>query len=228
MQPVMRCIILCLGIMVQALSVQAQEKNTTWSEEELQELFGYCGKPALIQELKISAETADKIGQLFQWSRYQLQKIAANTNDTFATAGEVEEAFLKKCKAFSLSGDQLKALSAIRAQAGSVDACPLAALYHKPAYDTIPQPRMIQLVKTKFRKTLMDQLEVNGKQADMIIEAEVWEQKESQSIAQLAANDFNRVRKTVQLHRDKDRKYAFIGLTDVQKQRAIAFFREKL
>jgi hypothetical protein len=78
--------------------------------------------------------------------------------------------------------------------------------------------------KKKYRKPLMDQLVVNGRQADMLIEAEAWKLKESLVIEAIPANNFNRIRKTVILNNELDRKYKQIDLTDQQKNGALTFF----
>ena len=96
---------LCV-MLLSVVTVQAQE----WTPEQQVELFGYCEKPALIKQLKISEAIADRIGQIHHWARLTKIKIEANASDTFATAGEVEEEVVKKYKALSLSGDQVKAL----------------------------------------------------------------------------------------------------------------------
>jgi hypothetical protein len=207
-------------------SLLAQENtNVQWTSEQQLELFGYCEKPFLIKQLKLSPETADKIGQIHFWARWQEQKIANNTNDTFATAGEIEEAVVKKYKTLSLSGDQLKSLIE-RRKNGANDPCEVLTIKPNPSYDTLTKEKLTQLYKTKYRRALMDQLEVNGKQADMLIDAEVWRQKELFTVAAIPVTDFNRIRKAVELFNEREKKYRFIGLTDQQKEGALAFFRK--
>lgn len=202
----------------------AQHTATEWSPEQQVELFGYCEKPFLIKQLKISEANADKIGQINNWARLTKIKIQANASDTFATDGEVEEAVIKKYKALGLSGDQLKTLTDRRKQSLS-EPCALITLTVNKTYDTIAKPQLQLLFRNKFRRTLMDKLEVNGKQADMLIEAEVWKQKEAIDIAKIPETDFNRIRKTVAMYTELERKYGFIGITEQQKEGAKAIFK---
>lgn len=202
----------------------AQNTVTEWTPEQQVELFGFCEKPFLIKQLKISEANADKIGQINNWARLTKIKIQANASDTFATDGEVEEAMIKKYKALGLSGDQLKTLTDRRKQSLS-EPCALITLTVNKTYDTIAKPQLQLLFRNKFRRTLMDKLEVNGKQADMLIEAEVWKQKEALEIVKIPETDFNRIRKTVTLYTELERKYGFIGITEQQKEGAKAIFK---
>lgn len=202
----------------------AQNTVTEWTPEQQVELFGFCEKPFLIKQLKISEANADKIGQINNWARLTKIKIQANASDTFATDGEVEEAMIKKYKALGLSGDQLKTLTDRRKQSLS-EPCALITLTVNKTYDTIAKPQLQVLFRNKFRRTLMDKLEVNGKQADMLIEAEVWKQKEALEIVKIPETDFNRIRKTVTLYTELERKYGFIGITEQQKEGAKAIFK---
>lgn len=211
-----------LLMFVQTLSAQTNE--SAWTPEQQVELFGYCEKPYLIKQLKISEANADKIGQINHWARLTKIQIQKNANDTFATDGEVEEAVVKKYKALGLSGDQLKNLTEKRKQNLS-EPCPLITLTVNKNYDTIAKPQLQLMFRTKFRKTLMDKLEVNGKQADMLIEAEVWKQKEALEIAKIPETDFNRIRKAVTMYNDLERKYGFIGITEQQKEGAKGIFK---
>ena len=211
---------LCV-MLLSAVSIQAQE----WTPEQQVELFGYCEKPALIKQLKISEAVADRIGQIHHWARLTKIKIEANASDTFATAGEVEEEVVKKYKALSLSGDQVKALVERRKKSLS-EPCEVITLVVNRNYDTIAKPQLQLQFRNKFRRTLMDKLEVNGKQADMLIEAEVWKQKEALEIAKIPETDFERIRKTVGLYKELERKYGFIGITDQQKEGAKAIFKQ--
>jgi len=211
---------LCV-MLLSVITVQAQE----WTPEQQVELFGYCEKPALIKQLKISEAIADRIGQIHHWARLTKIKIEANASDTFATAGEVEEEVVKKYKALSLSGDQVKALVERRKKSLS-EPCEVITLVVNRNYDTIAKPQLQLQFRNKFRKTLMDKLEVNGKQADMLIEAEVWKQKEALEIAKIPETDFERIRKTVGLYKELERKYGFIGITEQQKEGAKAIFKQ--
>lgn len=210
---------LCV-LLLSVVTVQAQE----WTPEQQVELFGYCEKPALIKQLKISEAIADRIGQIHHWARLTKIKIEANASDTFATAGEVEEEVVKKYKSLSLSGDQVKALVERRKKSLS-EPCEVITLTVNRNYDTITKPQLQLQFRNKFRRTLMDKLEVNGKQADMLIEAEVWKQKEALEVAKIPETDFERIRKTVGMYKELERKYAFIGLTDQQKEGAKTIFK---
>ena len=209
-------------MVLSASTLQAQE----WTPEQQVELFGYCEKPALIKQLKISEAVADRIGQIHHWARLTKIKIEANASDTFATAGEVEEEVVKKYKSLSLSGDQVKALIERRKQS-LTEPCAVITLTVNRNYDTIAKPQLQLQFRTKFRKTLMDKLEVNGKQADMLIEAEVWKQKEALEVAKIPETDFERIRKTVGLYKELERKYGFIGITEQQKEAAKAIFKNQ-
>lgn len=211
---------LCV-MFLSAIKTQAQE----WTPEQQVELFGYCEKPALIKQLKISEAIADRIGQIHHWARLTKIKIEANASDTFATAGEVEEEVVKKYKALSLSGDQVKALVE-RRKKSLTEPCEVITLVVNRNYDTIAKPQLQLQFRNKFRRTLMDKLEVNGKQADMLIEAEVWKQKEALEIAKIPETDFERIRKTVGLYKELERKYGFIGITEQQKEGAKAIFKQ--
>lgn len=211
---------LCI-MLVSATTVEAQE----WTPEQEVELFGYCEKPALIKQLKISEAIADRIGQIHHWARLTKIKIEANASDTFATAGEVEEEVVKKYKALSLSGDQVKALVE-RRKKSLTEPCEVITLVVNRNYDTIAKPQLQLQFRNKFRRTLMDKLEVNGKQADMLIEAEVWKHKEALEIAKIPETDFERIRKTVGLYKELERKYGFIGITEQQKEGAKAIFKQ--
>ncbi|MBW0161812.1 MAG: hypothetical protein HYI21_00430 [Sediminibacterium sp. Gen4] len=211
---------LCV-MLLSVVTVQAQE----WTPEQQVELFGYCEKPALIKQLKISEAIADRIGQIHHWARLTKIKIEANASDTFATAGEVEEEVVKKYKSLSLSGDQVKALVERRKKSLS-EPCEVITLVVNRNYDTIAKPQLQLQFRNKFRRTLMDKLEVNGKQADMLIEAEVWKQKEALEIAKIPETDFERIRKTVGLYKELERKYGFIGITEQQKEGAKAIFKQ--
>lgn len=208
------------------ISVTAFSQNTVieWSPEQQAELFGYCEKPFLIKQLKISEANADKIGQINNWARLTKIKIQANASDTFATDGEVEEAVIKKYKALGLSGDQFKTLTDRRKQSLS-EPCALITVTANKTYDTIAKPQLQLLFRNKFRRTLMDKLEVNGKQADMLIEAEVWKQKEALEIVKIPETNFDRIRKAVTMYNDLEKKYGFIGITEQQKEGAKAIFK---
>ena len=204
----------------------AQESLVSRSPEEQKELFGYCEKTGLMKQLKISAETADKIGQINYWATVNKLKIEANTNDTFATPNEVEEEVIKKYKALRLSGDQLKGLLDKRGSSGSMEPCAIITLTFNRLYDTLSKPQMLQLYKTRYRKPLIDKAGINGRQADMMFEVEVWKQKEALNIAAIPFADFSRIRKTVEMYNERERRYRVIGLTDQQIETAIDFFTQ--
>lgn len=193
-----------------------------WTPEEQLELFGYCEKGLLMKELGISEETANKIGQINYWATLQKLKIEANTNDTFVTANEVNQEVLKKYKALSITGEKAKGLISRMNAAG----CAITQLNFNKNYDTINKVQLVAAYKTKFRKKIIDQLGVNGRQADLIIDAEAWKQKESLIIAQIPESDFNRIRKAVQLNKEYDKKLISIDLTEQQRIQAVEFFTQ--
>jgi hypothetical protein len=217
-----------LSIVLIPFFLDAQVATTNWSAEEQRELYGYCQKPGLMQQFNVSAETADKIGNIQYWASIQKMKIEANTNDTFATASEVDAAALKKLSSLSLSSSLLKELANQLKLGEYSKGCALTTLFVNHAYDTLTKEQFVLAYKKKFRKPIMDQLVVNGRQADMLIEAEGWKQKESLIISAIPENDFNRIRKTVTMNNELERKYKMIDLTDQQKNNAILFFSKNL
>jgi hypothetical protein len=206
----------------------AQNNATVWSAEEQRELFNYCEKRALIEQQRVASDKVDAIGQIQYWAILQKQKIQDNTNDTFSTAKEVDESVIKKYKALGLSGDQLKYLSDKLNTGEAYAPCSLITLNYNPAYDTMVKPQMIQFIKTKFRKQLVDKIPVNGRQADQLIDAEVWRYKEAQIISIIPTSDFNRIRKTAEMNYMMERKYKLMDITDQQKDASIAFFKQNL
>jgi hypothetical protein len=217
-----------LSIVLIPFFLDAQVATSIWSAEEQRELYGYCQKPGLMQQFNVSAETADKIGNIQYWASIQKLKIEANTNDTFATASEVDAAALKKLSSLSLSSSLLKELANQLKLGEYSKGCALTTLFVNHAYDTLTKEQFVLAYKKKFRKPIMDQLVVNGRQADMLIEAEGWKQKESLIISAIPENDFNRIRKTVTMNNELERKYKMIDLTDQQKNNAILFFSKNL
>lgn len=199
---------------------QLPAQTHQWTPEEQLELFGYCEKGLLMKELGISEETANKIGQINYWATLQKLKIEANTNDTFVTANEVNQEVLKKYKALSITGDRAKGLITRMNAPG----CAITELSYLKQYDTLTKAQLVTVYKTKFRKKIMDQLGVNGRQADMIIDAEAWKQKEAFTVAQIPTTDFNRIRKTVQLNNEFSKKLVQIDLTEAQKVQVVTFF----
>lgn len=217
-----------LSIVLIPFFLDAQVATSIWSAEEQRELYGYCQKPGLMQQFNVSAETADKIGNIQYWASIQKMKIEANTNDTFATASEVDAAALKKLSSLSLSSSLLKELANQLKLGEYSKGCALTTLFVNHAYDTLTKEQFVLAYKKKFRKPIMDQLVVNGRQADMLIEAEGWKQKESLIISAIPENDFNRIRKTVIMNNELERKYKQVDLTDQQKNNAILFFSKNL
>lgn len=199
---------------------QLPAQTHQWTPEEQLELFGYCEKGLLMKELGISEETANKIGLINYWATLQKLKIEANTNDTFVTANEVNQEVLKKYKALSITGDRAKGLITRMNATG----CAITELSYLKQYDTLTKAQLVIVYKTKFRKKIMDQLGVNGRQADMIIDAEAWKQKEAFTVAQIPTTDFNRIRKTVQLNNEFSKKLVQIDLTEAQKEQVVTFF----
>lgn len=220
---------LWLGIfLLIACSAQAQE-TVTRTPEEQRELFNYCDKGYLVNTMKISPETADKVGDLFLWQTQQSKTIEANTNETFATAGELQQEVNKRLKKIGLSDDQVKTLVEYkRTQVSTAEPCAAVALSVNHVYDTLTPQRALQLMKAKYRKILITKLGEtgNGKMADMVMEAEVWKQKESLVIAAIPVSDFNRVRRTVSMYKERDNKYRAAGLDATQVAAVLEFFRE--
>ncbi len=226
--PFLSILICCIIVNSIPYHIIAQEKNTIWTAEEQRELFNYCEKQALIEQQHVALDKVDAIGQIQYWAILQKQKIQDNTNDTFSTAREVDESVIKKYKALGLSSDQLKYLSNKLTTGEAYAPCALITLNFNPAYDTIGKLQMLQFFKTKYRKLLVDKIPLNGRQADQLIDAEVWRQKESQTISKISTSDFNRIRKTVEMNRMMERKYKLMDITDQQKEASIAFFKQNL
>ncbi len=207
-------------------SAQAQDKPSNWTPEEQKELFGYCEKRVLINDVKIPEDKADKIGQLNYWATLQKIKVQENTNDTFATANEVEAELMKKYRALALSNDQLKTLIDRRKLNSNSETCPLVTLSFNPIYDTAQKAQLLLSFKAKYRKDLITKVGVNGRQADQLIDAEVWKQKEACVISKIPETDFNRIRKTVEMYNMMERKYKLVDMTDQQKAAAIEFLKQ--
>jgi hypothetical protein len=218
-------LIACLFSFLPVAGLLAQDAIVR-SPEELKELFGFCDKPQLIKRLKISPETADKIGEVDYWGLQQKLGVAANTNATYATPNEVQADMVKKYKAF-LSADQLRDLLAFqKSQEGSPEPCPVTVLKFNHAFDTLTPARALILYKTPYRKMLIDKIGINGRQADGVFEVEVWKQKEALTINAIPSSNFDRIRKTVAMYNERDRRYKVIGLTEEQVPAAIQFFEE--
>lgn len=207
-------------------SVHAQDQPTGWAPVEQKELFGYCEKRFLINDLKIPEDKADKIGEIDYWATLQKIKVQENTNDTFATANEVEAEVMKKFKSLSLSTDQLKTLVDRRKAGRFSEPCELVTLTYNPIYDTAQKATLLLSFKAKYRKDLISKAGVNGRQADQLLDAEVWKQKEANTIAKIPATDFNRIRKTVEMHNMLERKYKLVDMTDQQKAAALELLKQ--
>lgn len=217
--------LICLLLSSLNVTVRAQETAIKRSSEEIKELFGYCDKPALIRELKITAEIADKIGEIDHWARQQQASIDANTNEVYATRGELMQEVSKRYKALGLAADQVKSLSeAKRIFEISTRACLVTELHPNHLFDTLIAARALQLYKTKYRKQVIDKLGVNGRQADMLLEIEVWKQKEAVSIAAIPESDFNRIRKTVAMYAERQRRWKVVGIGEEQFETMAQFF----
>ncbi len=215
---------LCIGFF--ATYALAQDAAPVRTPEELKELFGFCEKPILIFKFKLSQEQADKVGELDYWIRIQQKSIDANTNEVFATTGELMQEVTKKYKAF-LSSDQAKSISDYKkAHANDPEPCALITLTFNQIFDTIAPQRALLQYKTPYRKKLIDKLGINGRQADMLFETEVWKQKESMTISKISDTDFNKIRRTVSMNRERENKYRAIGLTVEQIDTTIEFFKE--
>jgi hypothetical protein len=223
--PLVICNLLAFGY--PAGRLLAQDTAITRTPEELKELFGYCEKPELVKRLKLSPETADKIGEVDYWVMVQKLSVAANTNDAYATPKEVDEEAIKKYKALHLSADQVKELLDFKlSRASKPEPCAVIALHYHHLFDTLSVPRALQLYKTPYRKMLIDKLGINGRQADMLFEVEVWKQKESLSIAAIPMADFNRIRRTVAMYGEREKRNRAVGLTDEQIESAVQFFNQ--
>ena len=223
MKQIILCTMLSLGYATGNLL--AQGNVITRTPEEERELFGYCEKPELIKKIKISSEMADKVGEIDYWARVQQINIEANTNDAFATRGELEQEVIKKYKAIRLTDEQLKSLIDFkRERLSNPGACAVITLSLHHTFDTLSVQRALLLYKNKNRKPLIDKIGINGRQADMLFEIEVWKQKESLSIAGIPIADFNRIRKTVSMYSEREKRYRAVGLTDEQIDAVIQFF----
>ncbi len=204
----------------------AQSGTQVRTPEELKELFSFCEKPLLISKFKLSPEQADKVGELDYWIRIQQKSIDANTNEVFATTGELMQEVTKKYKAF-LSADQAKSVSDYKkVHANDPEPCALITLTFNQIFDTIAPLKALQQYKTPYRKQLIDKLGINGRQADMLFETEVWKQKESMTISKIPDTDFNKIRRTVSMNRERENKYRAIGLSVEQIDTTIEFFKE--
>lgn len=227
MKKFIRIILLFPCLLFAGNLLYAQQQPIKRSSEELRELFGYCDKPALVQLLGINAETADKIGNIDQWARQQQALIDANTNEVFATKGELMQEVNKKYKGLGLGADQVTNIWEYRKkQEDNPSPCTLITLQPDHTYDTLTVQRALQLYKTKYRKQLIDKLGINGRQADFLMETEIWQQKETLTIASIPETDFNRIRKTVALHMERRKKVKAIIETDTLADAAYTFFEQ--
>jgi len=222
-----RLICIIVFLVTAVVTIQAQDNNISRTPLEQRELFGYCEKPELIKQLKFSPEMADRVGEIDYWLQLQLLKFADNTNDTFATPREVQDEVIKKYKAMHLSSDQIKALLDFKKERqANPPPCAVITLSYNAIFDTIPTARALVLYKTPFRKSLIEKAAVNGRQADQLFEIEVWKQKEAAAIAKISPTDFNRIRKTVAMYTERERRIRTIGLSEEQVNAAILFFNE--
>ncbi len=195
--------------------------------EEQRELFGYCDKQAIMKQFGISEDIANKIGDIDLWATKELISIENNTNEVYATKGELNAEVIKRYKALKLSDQQLKSLAEFKKNRDEHPTpCEAITLSYNKAYDTLSLARALQLMKTKYRKSLIDKLGINGRQADMIFETEFYKQKEALSISAMPETDFNRIRKTVAMYQVRENRHKASGLTDDQLTLAIAFFKE--
>jgi hypothetical protein len=60
----------------------------------------------------------------------------------------------------------------------------------------------------------------------MLFETEVWKQKEALDIAAIPETDFNRIRRTVAMYKQRESRYRAIGMNDAQIETVIQFFKE--
>lgn len=209
------------------LSSLAQDTGIKRSPEELKELFGFCDKPVLIKLLKVSPEMADKIGEIDYWARLEIAKVTANTNERYATPNEVMEDVVKKYKDIRLGSDEIRTLlNYKKEQENKQEPCPVIVLHTESIFDTLPTATALLRYKKPYRKMLIDKLVINGRQADMLFDIEVWKQKESLNIAKIPESDFDRVRKTVAMYAERDRRCRSIGMSEEQITMFIQFFEE--
>lgn len=195
--------------------------------EEQRELFGYCDKQALMKQFNIAEDLANKIGDIDLWATKELISIDNNTNEVFATKGELDKEVIKRYKALKLSDQQLKSLAEFKKNRDEHPTpCEAITLSYNKAYDSLSLARALQLMKTKYRKSLIDKLGINGRQADMIFETEFYKQKEALAISAIPETDFNRIRKTVAMYQVRENRHKASGLTDDQLTMAINFFKE--
>jgi hypothetical protein len=195
--------------------------------EEQRELFGYCDKQAIMKQFNIAEEIANKIGDIDLWATKELISVDNNTNEVFATKGELDKEVIKRYKALKLSDPQLKSLAEFKRNRDEHPTpCEVITLIYNKAYDTITLARGLQLMKIKYRKTLIDKLGINGRQADMIFETEFYKQKEALSISVIPETDFNRIRKTVLMYQVRENRHKAAGLTDDQITASNLFFSQ--
>lgn len=195
--------------------------------EEQRELFGYCDKQALMKQFNIAEDVANKIGDIDLWATKELISVENNTNEVFATKGELDKEVIKRYKALKLSDQQLKSLAEFKKNRDEHPTpCEAITLSYNKAYDTLSLARALQLMKTKYRKSLIDKLGINGRQADMIFETEFYKQKEALTISAMPETDFNRIRKTVAMYQVRENRHKASGLTEDQLVMAINFFKE--
>lgn len=227
-QPLLKKIFLGTVFFLSISIAGARAQETKWTPEEKRELFNYCEKPDLIKQLNFSEEMANKIGDIDYWELLQNIKIQNNTNDTFATSGEIREEAIKKYnKEARLSGDQVKALLSFKAAREAKPApCEVIELHYNAAIESMDLKAATLQYQAKFRKPLTDKLGINGRQANLLCENEVSSQKEAADIAKIPKTDFNRIRKTVTHNQDLEKRFRSLGLDDAQVIKALAFFRE--
>lgn len=206
----------------------AQDTKPKWTPEELRELFNYCQKPELIKKLGVGEDVADKIGDIEYWTLLQYNKVDNNTNDTFATKGEIREEAVKRYKASArLSEDQVKIVLDYQDPFSTNPAsCAITTLHYVPLTEGMTTQQIVLQYQAKFRKILVDKLGINGRQANLLCELEVGKQKEAKDIAAIPVTDINRIRKTVALNQDIEKRYRGLGLDDGQIEKTLAFFNE--
>ncbi|MCA6451236.1 MAG: hypothetical protein IM584_07510 [Chitinophagaceae bacterium] len=102
----------------------------------------------------------------------------------------------------------------------------MTVLQPNPVFDTLNAQKALLLYKTKYRKQLIEKLGVNGRQADMLLEIEVWKQKEAATIATIPEADFNRIRKTVAMYAERQRRWKVVGIGEEQFEPMTQFFSQ--
>ena len=60
----------------------------------------------------------------------------------------------------------------------------------------------------------------------MLFEIEVWKQKEALVIANIPITDFNRIRRTVSINAERERRFRVVGISEEQLENTLAFMNQ--